>query len=104
MEFIVIDTEGSDTLREIAIINPQGKLVYEAFVETRDKKTNRVNHQPLTQIINDLTNLLTNQKIICHNAQHDKNILNNSFRRCRQKFPSAEFICTLALAQKNILK
>ncbi|MGI0480941.1 exonuclease domain-containing protein [Geminocystis sp. CENA526] len=99
MNFIVIDTEGSDTLREIAIINQDGKLVYEAFVKTRG--TNRLNQKPLTEIINDLQNILSNQTIICHNVQHDRTILHNSFRKCRQKLPLAEFICTLELAQKQ---
>ncbi|MGB5634397.1 MAG: hypothetical protein WBM44_14545 [Waterburya sp.] len=31
MDFIVIDTEGTRELREIAIINSAGKLIYEAF-------------------------------------------------------------------------
>jgi hypothetical protein len=30
-DFIVIDTEGKNELREIAVIDSQGKLVYEAF-------------------------------------------------------------------------
>jgi hypothetical protein len=32
-DFIVIDTEGKNELREIAIINSQGKIVYEAFAK-----------------------------------------------------------------------
>ena len=31
--FIVIDTEGQPILRELAIVNDQGELIYEAFVE-----------------------------------------------------------------------
>ncbi len=45
MNFIVIDTEGNDTLTEIAIINQDGRLVYEAFVKTRGSKTNKLNHK-----------------------------------------------------------
>jgi|GEM_PF-6283115 hypothetical protein len=29
--FIVIDTEGQPILRELAIVNYQGELIYEAF-------------------------------------------------------------------------
>lgn len=101
MNFIVIDTEGSDTLREIAIINQDGKLIYEAFVKTRDSTTKRLNHKALTEIVRDLQKILLNQTIICHNAQHDRTIINNSFRKCRQKLPSATFICTLELAQQK---
>ncbi|WP_373478327.1 exonuclease domain-containing protein [Geminocystis sp.] len=101
MNFIVIDTEGSDTLREIAIINQDGKLVYEAFVITRGSTTNRLNQKPLTKIIKDLQNILPNKTIICHKAKHDRTILKNSFRRYRQQLPQAQFICTLELAQKQ---
>ncbi|WP_330203019.1 exonuclease domain-containing protein [Cyanobacterium sp. DS4] len=101
MNFIVIDTEGSDTLREIAIINQDGKLIYEAFVRTRGSTTKRLNHKPLTEIVRDLQNILPNQNIICHNAQHDRTILHKSFRRCRQQLPQVQFICTLELAQEK---
>lgn len=101
MNFIVIDTEGSDTLGEIAIINQDGKLIYEAFVRTKGSTTKRLNHKPLTEIVRDLQNILPNQTIICHNAQHDRTILHKSFRRCRQKLPQAQFICTLELAQEK---
>ncbi len=104
MEFIVIDTEGSDTLREIAIINQDGKLIYEAFLKTRGSKTNKLNHKLLIEIIKDLQNILPNKTIICHNAQHDRTILLNSFRKCRQKFPLVTFICNLELAQQKYPK
>jgi predicted RNA-binding protein YlxR (DUF448 family) len=32
-DFIVIDTEGKDYIREIAVINQQGELIYEAFAK-----------------------------------------------------------------------
>jgi hypothetical protein len=32
-DFIVIDTEGKSSLSEIAIIDSQGKLIYEAFTQ-----------------------------------------------------------------------
>lgn len=101
MNFIVIDTEGSDTLREIAIINQDGKLIYEAFVRTRGSTTKRLNHKPLTEIVRDLQNILPNQTIICHNVQHDRAILDKSFYKCRQQLPQAQFICTLELAQQK---
>lgn len=101
MNFIVIDTEGSDTLREIAIINQDGKLIYEAFVRTRGSTTKRLNHKPLTEIVRDLQNILPNQTIICHNVHHDRAILDKSFHKCRQQLPQAQFICTLELAQQK---
>jgi hypothetical protein len=32
-DFIIIDTEGRNDLSEIAILNSQGKLIYEAFAK-----------------------------------------------------------------------
>ena len=31
--FIVVDTEGKESLREIAVIDAQGQLIYEAFAQ-----------------------------------------------------------------------
>lgn len=60
MNFIVIDTEGNDTFKEIAIINQDGKLLYEAFVKTNSSNSKRLNYKPLTAIIKDLQNILPN--------------------------------------------
>ena len=32
LDFIVMDTEGSPALRELAVLDSQGQLLYEAFV------------------------------------------------------------------------
>ncbi|MBL1208202.1 3'-5' exonuclease [Geminocystis sp. GBBB08] len=98
-EFIVIDTEGADILREIAIIDSQGKLIYEAFTNSQDNKV-KLKIQSLELIIADLSQLLSNKTIICHNAQHDATILRNSFLKCGQNLPKVSFICTVELAKK----
>ncbi|NCO75971.1 MAG: 3'-5' exonuclease [Cyanobacteria bacterium] len=98
--FIVIDTEGSDILREIAIIDGEGNLIYEAFTDTENKKV-KLKVKSLELIIEDLKQLLPDKIIICHNAQHDANVLRNSFRQCRQNFPKVTFLCTVELARNN---
>lgn len=99
-EFIVIDTEGADILREIAITDSQGKLIYEAFTDSQQKKV-KVKVKSLESIVKDLKQLLANKIIICHNARHDANILINSFRQCRQNLPKVTFICTVELAKEK---
>lgn len=96
-KFIVIDTEGADTLTEIAIFNQDKDLIYEAFVATA-KNINNLKRKKLPEIIADLQRILPNQNIICHHAEHDAKIIKNSFIKCRQRFPSVKFICTLKLA------
>jgi DNA polymerase III epsilon subunit-like protein len=99
-KFVVIDTEGADILREIAIIDSEGKLIYEAFTDSQQNKV-KVKVKSLESIVEDLKQLLPNKIIICHNAQHDANILRNSFRKCRQSFPKVTFICTVELAREK---
>jgi Cdc6-like AAA superfamily ATPase len=98
-KFLVIDTEGSDTLTEIAIINDQGDLIYEAYVANPDNKFT-LKAKSLTNIIEDLQQILPNQTIICHSAKHDQKILSNTFRKYNQNLPRVNFICTVELAKQ----
>jgi len=100
-DYIVVDTEGQDILREIAIIDNQGKLVYEAFVEGHyNNGSQKIKCKSLIQIIDDLDNLLQGKNIICHSATHDKKILKNSFQATTKKFPVCKFVCTFQLAKR----
>ncbi len=96
--FIVIDTEGSDVLREIAIIDSEGKTIYEAFTNQNSLHQNKLNTKSLEKIVEELEQILPQTTIVCHNTEHDQKILRNSFPKCRKIFPSVEFICTLKLA------
>lgn len=101
-DYIVVDTEGQDILREIAIIDSQGKLVYEAFVEGHyNNESQKIKCKSLIQIIDDLGDLLQEKNIICHSAIHDKKILKNSFQATTKKFPICKFICTFQLAKRH---
>ncbi|MBE9221094.1 exonuclease [Cyanobacterium stanieri LEGE 03274] len=100
-EFIVIDTEGQQLLREIAIIDGQGRLVYEAFVDGHyNNESQRIKRKSLPQIINDLSKFLFKKTIICHHVNHDKRILKDSFKYVKKKFPPCNFVCTLQLTKK----
>jgi hypothetical protein len=72
-DFIVIDTEGKDYIREIAVINQQGELIYEAFAKEYFKNNEiKQNLKPLKQIILDFLQIAQDKLIICHFAQHDQ--------------------------------
>ena len=78
-DFIVIDTEGKDYIREIAVINQQGELIYEAFTQEYFKNNEiKQNLKPLKQIILDFLPIAQDKLIICHFAQHDREVLHQS--------------------------
>lgn len=103
-DFIVVDTEGKDGLNEIAIINSQGQLIYEAFVKDElNAETVKFNAKPREEILIDLVKLAQSKLIICHYANHDIEVLKNSFTQANLTWPDLRFACTLALA-KSLFK
>jgi DNA polymerase III epsilon subunit-like protein len=99
-DFIVVDTEGKDELKEIAIINSQGQLIYEAFVKDElNAATVKFNAKSLTTILTDLVKLAQSKLIICHYANHDIEVLKNSFTQAHLTWPNLHFACTLVLAK-----
>ncbi len=103
--FVFLDTEGQDILREIVLVDYQGKLIYQAFVKDHYNNTNiRVKLKTLTTIIEELKDIFSKQikskTIVCHNAEHDRKILINSFQQENLKIPPLRFSCTIKLAQQ----
>ena len=100
-DFIVVDTEGKDYIREIAVIDQEGKLVYEAFTEEyfKNKEINR-NLKPLKQIISDFLQIAQDKLIIFHFAEHDLNVLRQSCVKTKLILPKLESDCTVQLAQQ----
>jgi len=71
-DFIVVDTKGKNELNEIALIDSQGKLIYEAFVKNElNFEGLKINAKSLKEIIADFLNLAPSKWIICHYAIHD---------------------------------
>ena len=104
IDFIVVDTEGKNELNEIAIINSQGQLIYEAFVKDEfNAETIKFNAKPRVEILTDLVELAQSKLIICHYANHDIEVLKNSFIQANLTWPNLRFACTLALA-KSLFK
>lgn len=101
--FIVLDTEGRDSLTEIALVDNQGAILYQAFVaKNHPEPTFRLHQKTLLDIVKQVDNLCHNQVIICHNAEHDQRILKRSFKQVEIPYANYKFICTCKLAKKQL--
>lgn len=101
MAFIVVDTEGTNLLREIAVLDEQGTLLYEAVTREHPSNANaRFRVEPLQQILQRFATLAQNQRVICHFAEHDQRVLQSSFQRMGLPWPNIEFECTWELAKQ----
>ncbi|NJR46715.1 MAG: exonuclease [Hyellaceae cyanobacterium CSU_1_1] len=104
MDFIVIDTEGRRELTEIAIINSQGKLIYEAFNQDYFKYTHQKSSgKPLKTILSDFKAIAEGKILVFHNAEHDLAVLAKSFSQLAFPFPDYQQIyCTYRQAQRAL--
>jgi DNA polymerase III epsilon subunit-like protein len=96
MDFIIIDTEGKDELTEIAIVDSQGNIIYEAFVKDElNAEGPKVNAKSLKEIIEDFLNQARSKLIICHYAEHDIRVFKKSFQKVNIEWPNYfKFSCT----------
>lgn len=100
--FIVLDTEGRNVINEIAIIDHQGELIYEAFNEEAFSiYEQRFNRKSLVNIVEDLCKLASEKTIICHSAEHDSKVLRRSFKQVKLPWQNFPFSCTYELAKAN---
>lgn len=99
--FIVVDTEGRDLLNEIAIIDHTGILIYEAFVaESATNDATDYNLKPILDILQDFRAIAIGKTIICHNADHDRKILQRTYHSQNQELSPHRWQCTFELAKK----
>jgi len=97
----VIDTEGTPILREVAVLNGHGQLLYEA--RTPDEQGEYYNAdlaRPLPELMRDLRQLLQGHPVVAHNAAHDSGVLTASYEACGLQPPALDWRCTLELAQR----
>jgi len=105
LNFIVIDTEGRRELTEIAIINSQGKLIYEAFNRDYSEYIYQGRSfkpfKPLRTILEDFKAIAEGKILVFHNAEHDLAVLARSFRQVSLPFPDyRQIYCTYRQAQR----
>jgi DNA polymerase III epsilon subunit-like protein len=104
MDFVVLDTEGKPELSELAIVDSQGRLIYEAFSKNHLKNAvHSPNLKSLTTLLNEFLSIVRGKKIVCHYAQHDMEVLKSSFRKVGLSLPDLEFECTWVRAKKHWL-
>lgn len=103
MDFVVVDTEGSPALREIAVLDHQGQLLYEAFTaEHPDNRDSQRRLKPLRAIVQDIARLARDKLVVCHHAQHDLDVLQSSFRQANVPWRGFAVACTWALAKQHL--
>lgn len=103
LDFIVIDTEGRRELREIAIVDRHGNLIYEAFNQLYDEYPQHNSHKPLKQILVEFSAIAANKLLVFHNAEHDLAVLEKSFQQVNLPSPLYfKTYCTYREAQKQI--
>ena len=83
--FIVVDTEGRDLLREIAVVDATGKLIYEAFVVDSDANK-ELKQKSLGEILQEFQAIAKDKIIVCHYADHDRKVIEQTYRTQNQQF------------------
>ncbi|MDF5733426.1 MAG: exonuclease [Rhizonema sp. PD38] len=100
MDFVVLDTEGKPELSELAIVNSQGHVIYEAFSKNHPNNTIHLpNVKSLTTLLTEFLTIVQDKKIVCHYADHDVKVLQSSFRSVGLTLPNLEFECTWVRAK-----
>ncbi len=109
-KFVVIDTEGSDLPTEIAILDQAGDTIYHAAISTDSSQASSqasshlnspINIQSLKQMGAEFLKLTEDCVIVCHYAQHDRQVLQRAFQQVGMAWRrSLKFVCTVELAQR----
>ena len=103
MDFIVIDTEGRRELREIAIVDRYGKLIYEAFNRQYADYIQQETYKPLELILAEFKAIAANKTLVFHNAKHDLEVLQKSFTKANLTPPHYQQVyCTYRQAKKSL--
>jgi len=92
MEFVVVDTEGKDILSEIAIVDKNGELIYEHFVDGDLKET-----------LKEIKIILESHIVVAHYAEHDRKIIQNSYESVGMVL-NARYYCTLENSKRVLPK
>lgn len=104
MDYVVLDTEGKPELSELAVVDSQGRVIYEGFSRDHPKNSpNLPNLKSLKTLLEEFSNIVQGKKIVCHYAEHDIEVLEFSFQKAGLKFPNFEFDCTCIKAQNSWL-
>ncbi len=104
MNYVVLDTEGKPELSELALVDSQGRVIYEGFSRDHPKNSHNLpNLKSLKTLLEEFSNIVQGRKIVCHYAEHDIGVLKYSFQKAGLKFPNFEFDCTFIKAKNSWL-
>ena len=98
MSYLVIDTEGNPDLKEIALIDSSGQVIYHAH--SQEYAPDHPQPKPLVQIVTDLQRLAQDKLLVFHYADHDLEILKRAFKQARQPWLSNPVFCTWLAAKQ----
>ena len=99
-DFCVLDTEGTPILREVAVVDGRGHLIFEArTADEEDTYYSRDLVRPLPDLLRELRDLLRSRLVVAHNAGHDRSVLEASYSACGLQPPTLQWSCTLELAR-----
>lgn len=96
--FIILDTEGRDIVNEIAMLDAQGNLLFEGFVQGHEAGHDLY---PLAELLQRFIACAAKKKIVCHYAEHDEQVLRRSFATAGLTWPGCSFICTWEAAKSS---
>lgn len=100
--FIVVDTEGKDTLREIAVLDDEGQLLYEAFAQEHpENRSIQLNKRSSQQIIHDFFNLSQSKLVVFHHASHDIQLLRSICQQVNFPWRNISIACSWELAKRT---
>jgi len=103
LDFVVVDTEGNPALSEIAMLDSQGHLIYEAFAAEHPANLGSQHPlKPLQEIVQDIANLARTKRVVCHYTEHDLKVLRFSFRKANVPWTNFEVACTWELAKQHL--
>ncbi|TGH19203.1 MAG: hypothetical protein ERJ68_08525 [Aphanocapsa feldmannii 277cI] len=76
-EFCVLDTEGTPTLREVAVVDERGQRIFEARTPRDDDSDyNQDGVRPLPDLLRELGDVLRDRRIVvAHKASHDRSVI-----------------------------
>jgi len=81
-DFLVVDTEGKEEVTEIAVIDANGNLIYEAYNSDHPSKKNlQMKRKSLSAILADFQDLAQGKCLVFHYAEHDLKVIRQSFQK-----------------------
>ncbi|MDD2815756.1 MAG: 3'-5' exonuclease [Thiotrichaceae bacterium] len=100
-DFIVLDTEGKEFLRELAILDRHGNELYNVFVQEALSNTDTWRAKPLLTVLEEFFALARGKQVVCHYADHDREVLQQACQQAGILWEQLDFVCTYNLAKQE---